>query len=166
MRHDAFLYEDASKAYYILGSTSLYTSILLPFCWSIWSLCTCYFYFFFLYGLVVVKQENYILLSLIKTCTQGIWGGKTNTVATTTICYKNQTPLLNIKYNTWMRILHERYVYGLYDQSLSIRIPFRVPSKNHQSPLESDQSLISDSSETHWRLIGYSLETQWTLIGD
>ena len=155
MRHDAFLYEDASTA-------ALYFSIL-PFCWSIWSLCTCYFSF--LYG--IVKQENYILLSLIKTCTHGIlWGGKTNTVATTTICYKNQTPLLNIKYNTWMRILHERYVYGLYDQSLSIRIPFRVPSKNHRSPLESDQSLISDSSETHRRLIGYSLETQWTLIGD
>ena len=107
---------------------------ILPFCWSIWSLCTCYFSF--LYG--IVKQENYILLSLIKTCTHGIlWGGKTNTVATTTICYKNQTPLLNIKYNTWMRILHERYVHRLYDQSLSINKPFIVPSEYIQNSTES-----------------------------
>lgn len=120
---------------------------ILPFCWSIWSLCTCYFSF--LYG--IVKQENYILLSLIKTCTHGIlWGGKTNTVATTTICYKNQTPLLNIKYNTWMRILHERYVHRLYDQSLSINMPFRV----HPKLIGVHRSLNVDLSGTHQRLIG------------
>ena len=127
---------------------------ILPFCWSIWSLCTCYFSF--LYG--IVKQENYILLSLIKTCTHGIlWGGKTNTVATTTICYKNQTPLLNIKYNTWMRILHERYVHRLYDQSL--HSTFRVHPKLirvHRSPSESHRRLIGNSKETHrwiWDLL-------------
>ena len=135
---------------------------ILPFCWSIWSLCTCYFSF--LYG--IVKQENYILLSLIKTCTHGIlWGGKTNTVATTTICYKNQTPLLNIKYNTWMRILHERYVHRLYDQRLSMNKPFRVHPKLigvHRSPSESHRRLIGDSS-MNLRLIRISLEWKISL---
>ena len=102
MRHDAFLYMRMQAAL---------LSILFPFCWS---LCTCYGTTTVLVVVwYVVKQENYILLSLIKTCTQGK-GRKTNTVATTTISYKNQT-LLNIKYNTWMRILHERYVYSLLE---------------------------------------------------
>ena len=122
MRHDAFLYMRMQAAL---------LSILFPFCWS---LCTCYGTTTVLVVVwYVVKQENYILLSLIKTCTQGK-GRKTNTVATTTISYKNQT-LLNIKYNTWMRILHERYVYSLLESFF----------KNNY--------VKQDSSKTQWSIL-------------